>query len=131
MTPADTRGGGSIALCRAKNADRCARSKRRSLSGRSCGRSRTPHRGRSEADPAAWLGITPDFERIANRGTRGPLARKIDRPNKRFSGVELIKFFAILDRDLTEEGGKLTPAQKAQRAVISSELKDVIDALYE
>jgi len=35
-----------------------------------------------------------------------------------------------LDRDLTQETGELTPTQKAKRAVVYSNFKDVIDALY-
>ena len=39
--------------------------------------------------------------------------------------------FAILDRDLTQETGELTPTQKAKRAVVYAKFKDVIDALYQ
>jgi long-chain acyl-CoA synthetase len=59
------------------------------------------------------------------------LAHEVERINARFARVEQIKRFAILDRDLTQETGELTPTQKAKRAVVYSTFKDVIDALYE
>ena len=42
------------------------------------------------------------------------LAHEVDRVNQRFARVEQIKRFAILDRDLTQETGELTPTQKAE-----------------
>jgi long-subunit acyl-CoA synthetase (AMP-forming) len=36
-------------------------------------------------------------------GVRDHLAHEIERVNQRFAGVEQIKRFAILDRDLTQE----------------------------
>jgi len=59
------------------------------------------------------------------------LAHEVERLNQRFARVEQIKRFAILDRDLTQETGELTPTQKAKRAVVYSKFKDVIDALYQ
>jgi long-chain acyl-CoA synthetase len=58
-------------------------------------------------------------------------AREVERVNERFARVEQVKRFAILDRDLAQETGELTPTRKAKRGVVQSKFKDVIDALYE
>jgi long-chain acyl-CoA synthetase len=81
---------------------------------------------------AAWLGVRPDISVMARDGrVHAHLAHEVDRVNERFGRVEQIKRFAILDRDLTQETGELTPTQKAKRAVVYSKFKDVIDSLYE
>jgi len=59
------------------------------------------------------------------------LTHEIERVNQRFARVEQIKRFAILDRDLTQETGELTPTEKAKRALVYTKFKDVIDALYQ
>jgi long-chain acyl-CoA synthetase len=81
---------------------------------------------------AAWLGVRPDIEAMAtDRRVHDHLAHEVERVNQRFAGVEQIKRFAILDRDLTQETGELTPTQKAKRAVVYSKFEHVIDSLYE
>jgi long-chain acyl-CoA synthetase len=44
--------------------------------------------------------------------------------------VEQVKRFAILDRDLSQEAGELTPTLKVKRAVVRANHVDVIEALY-
>jgi long-chain acyl-CoA synthetase len=81
---------------------------------------------------AAWLGVKPDIEVMAtDPRVHDHLAHEVERVNQRFARVEQIKRFAILDRDLTQETGELTPTQKAKRAVVYTKFKDVIDALYQ
>jgi long-chain acyl-CoA synthetase len=81
---------------------------------------------------AAWLGVRPDIKAMAtDERVHGHLAHEVERVNQRFARVEQIKRFAILDRDLTQETGELTPTQKAKRAVVHSKFKDVIDSLYQ
>ena len=81
---------------------------------------------------AAWLGIEPDLAQMANNDrVHARLAREVDRVNERFARVEQVKRFVILDREITQETGELTPTQKAKRAVVYSRFKDVIDSLYE
>jgi long-chain acyl-CoA synthetase len=81
---------------------------------------------------AAWLGVKPDIEVMAT-DPRVPdhLAHEVERVNQRFARAEQIKRFAILNRDLTQETGELTPTHKAKRAVVYTKFKDVIDALYQ
>ena len=59
------------------------------------------------------------------------LAREIERVNQRFARVEQVKRFTILDREISQATGELTPTQKTKRAVVYSNFQDVIDSLYQ
>ena len=81
---------------------------------------------------AAWLGVEPEISVMAgDERVHAHLAREVERVNERFARVEQVKRFAILDREITQATGELTPTQKAKRAVVYSRFKDVIDSLYE
>ena len=81
---------------------------------------------------AAWLGVRPDIAQIAKDSrVHAQLAREVERVNQRFARVEQVKRFVILDRELAQETGDLTPTQKAKRTVVYARFKDVIDSLYE
>jgi long-chain acyl-CoA synthetase len=81
---------------------------------------------------AAWLGVRPEIELMAkDERVHSHLAHEVEPVNQRFARVEQIKRFAILDRDLIQATGELSPTQKAKRAVVYSEFKDVIDSLYQ
>src|SRR5690606_19556280 len=54
----------------------------------------------------------------------------VDDANTLVSHSEAIKKFAILDRDLTEESGELTPTLKIKRNVVTEHFAHEIDALY-
>jgi long-chain acyl-CoA synthetase len=91
----------------------------------------TLDRDRAPALPA-WLGAGRNISVMAkDERVHAQLAREVESVNERFARVEQVKRFAILDRDLTQETGELTPTQKAKRAVVYSKFKDVIDSLYE
>jgi long-chain acyl-CoA synthetase len=81
---------------------------------------------------AAWIGVQPDIAVMArDERVQAHLAGEVERVNERFARVEQVKRFAILDRDLTQKTGELTPTQKAKRAGVYSRFKDVIDSLYQ
>jgi long-chain acyl-CoA synthetase len=81
---------------------------------------------------AARLGVTGDIPTMAkDERVQGELADEVERVNQRFARVEQVKRFAILDRDLTQQAGELTPTMKVKRQVSYAEFKDVFDSLYE
>jgi long-chain acyl-CoA synthetase len=50
--------------------------------------------------------------------------------NEKFARVEQVKKIAILPRDLSQEGGELTPTLKVKRAVVASKYEPQVEALY-
>jgi len=55
----------------------------------------------------------------------------IDEVNSGFARVEQLKKFAILPRQLSIEGGELTPTLKVKRNMVSDHFADLIDGMYE
>ncbi len=58
------------------------------------------------------------------------LQRAVDAANARVSRAESIRKFRILDSELTEASGHLTPKLSIKRAVIVSDFADVIEGMY-
>jgi long-chain acyl-CoA synthetase len=56
---------------------------------------------------------------------------ELDRANRRYAQVEQAKRFAILDHDLSQEAGELTPTLKVKRDVVYRKYAPQLDALYE
>jgi long-chain acyl-CoA synthetase len=57
--------------------------------------------------------------------------REIDKLNADLAPFEKIKKFALLDRDLSQDAGELTPTLKVRRRVLSKKFATLIDSLYE
>jgi long-chain acyl-CoA synthetase len=55
---------------------------------------------------------------------------ELDRANSRYAQVEQVKKFVILDHDLSQETGELTPTLKVKRNVVNEKYADLFDALY-
>jgi long-chain acyl-CoA synthetase len=54
----------------------------------------------------------------------------LDAVNDRYARVEQIKKFTILDHDLSQETGELTPTLKVKRNVINEKYEELFDRLY-
>jgi long-chain acyl-CoA synthetase len=57
--------------------------------------------------------------------------RAVDAANKHVSRAESIRKFKILDIDMTESTGHLTPKLSIKRNVILKDFADTIESLYE
>ncbi|MFI5372072.1 MAG: AMP-dependent synthetase/ligase [Candidatus Eisenbacteria bacterium] len=55
---------------------------------------------------------------------------EIDRVNATLAPFEQIKRFALLERELSQEGGELTPTLKVRRRIIEDKFRSTIEALY-
>jgi long-chain acyl-CoA synthetase len=58
------------------------------------------------------------------------IQQEIDRANAKYAQVEQVKKFVILDHDLSQPTGELTPTLKVKRAVVNEKYADLFDALY-
>jgi long-chain acyl-CoA synthetase len=93
--------------------------------------------------------IVPDWERIesyadlkgikeknhtklcSNARILDLLQRQIDGLTNGLAQYERVKKVALLENELTIEGGELTPTLKVKRRVVDEKYRDVIDRLYE
>jgi long-chain acyl-CoA synthetase len=77
--------------------------------------------GIEDADPAALS---------QNEKVREEVQKAIDDVNSHVGPVEQIKRFEILDHDLSQETGELTPTLKVKRNVVHEKFADVVDRIY-
>jgi long-chain acyl-CoA synthetase len=54
----------------------------------------------------------------------------VDTVNATVSQAERIRKFAVLDRELTEASGHLTPSMKIKRARVMADFADSVDRVY-
>lgn len=54
----------------------------------------------------------------------------VDRVNKNFSKAESIRKFVIIDKELSEESGHLTPSLKIKREIVMRDFAEDIEELY-
>jgi long-chain acyl-CoA synthetase len=78
--------------------------------------------GAHDSDPAALA---------RHPGVRKEIQAAIDDSNRRFARIEQVKRFAILDRDLTQEHGELTPSMKVKRNVVYERYAKRFAAIYD
>jgi long-chain acyl-CoA synthetase len=55
---------------------------------------------------------------------------EVDRVNSRYAQVERVKKFVILDHDLSQATGELTPTLKVKRNVVNERYAELFDSLY-
>jgi long-chain acyl-CoA synthetase len=55
---------------------------------------------------------------------------EIDHANSKYAQVEQVKKFLILDHDLSQATGELTPTLKVKRNVVNEKYKELFDSLY-
>jgi long-chain acyl-CoA synthetase len=65
-----------------------------------------------------------------NEAVRAEVQKAVDDVNSHVGPVEQIKRFEILDHDLSQETGELTPTLKVKRNVVHEKFADVVDRVY-
>ncbi len=55
---------------------------------------------------------------------------ELDRANANYAQVEQVKKFFVLDHDLSQETGELTPTLKVKRNIVNDKYADRFEALY-
>jgi long-chain acyl-CoA synthetase len=78
---------------------------------------------------AAQFGIDAD-QVLTSDELRAEVQKAVDEVNSKVGPVEQIKYFEILDHDLSQETGELTPTLKVKRNVVNEKFADVVDRLY-
>jgi long-chain acyl-CoA synthetase len=61
---------------------------------------------------------------------RALIQGELDKANAKYAQVEQVKKFFILDHDLSQETGELTPTLKVKRNVVNEKYAERFDALY-
>src|SRR3954454_4478832 len=61
---------------------------------------------------------------------RGLIQEQLDAANAKYAQVEQVKKFVILDHDLSQETGELTPTLKVKRNVVNEKYMGLFDGLY-
>ena len=71
------------------------------------------------------------YEELVNTpAVRDMIAGHIDALNAELNRWETVKKWALLDHDLSVEGGELTPSLKVKRSVVAEQNKHILDAFY-
>jgi long-chain acyl-CoA synthetase len=76
-------------------------------------------------------GLPEDIPSLAeDTSVRALIQAEIDRANDKYAQVEQVKKFAILDHDLSQATGELTPTLKVKRNVVNAKYAELFDSLY-
>jgi long-chain acyl-CoA synthetase len=81
---------------------------------------------------AADVGLEPRVAELASHPrVHELLHREVDAINERFARIEQIKRFELLDHDLTQAAGEMTPTLKVRRPVVYERYAERFAALYD
>jgi long-chain acyl-CoA synthetase len=76
-------------------------------------------------------GLPDDMPSLVRRGeVRELIQGELDRANAKYAQVEQIKKFELLERDLSQEAGELTPTDKIKRNVVNERYADLFEQMY-
>ena len=76
-------------------------------------------------------GLPEDPEAVAaSEQVQAAIDRHVEEINQKFARVEQVKKVKVLPRDLSQEGGELTPTLKVKRNVVADKYANEIEALY-
>jgi long-chain acyl-CoA synthetase len=76
-------------------------------------------------------GLPEDIPSLAkDSGVHELIQAEIDRANAKYAQVEQVKKFVILDHDLSQATGELTPTLKVKRNIVNERYAELFDALY-
>ncbi|MEA2428570.1 MAG: long-chain acyl-CoA synthetase [Thermoleophilaceae bacterium] len=67
---------------------------------------------------------------LESDAVRAEVQKAVDEVNAKVGRVEQVKKFAILDHDLSQATGELTPTLKVKRNVVNEKFADVVESLY-
>jgi long-chain acyl-CoA synthetase len=70
-------------------------------------------------------------EAAKDEKVRAEVEKAIEQANQQFSRIEQVKKFDVLDRELSQEEGELTPTMKVKRSVVYEKHAERFDALYD
>jgi long-chain acyl-CoA synthetase len=80
---------------------------------------------------ASEHGLPGDIASLATAPeVRSLIQQEIDRANAKYAQVEQVKKFAILDHDLSQATGELTPTLKVKRNIVNEKYAELFDSLY-
>jgi long-chain acyl-CoA synthetase len=81
---------------------------------------------------ATELGIDGDVAAMSGHpAVQEALQKDVDAANARFARIEQVKKFTVLDKDLSQENGELTPTMKVKRAVVEKRYAETFSSLYD